>query len=199
MDLGSCYLPSDILAAYLCGQLEARDSIQACRGQIWNRYARELTAWADETGVSLPVVPGHCDQPYHMFYLLHPSLEARTAFIAHLKRAGVQSVFHYVSLHLSPMGRSWGYGEGDCPVTEAVSDHLVRLPLHISLTAEDQTRVCEAVRAFGRERRGRVVEERDRRKTGWLHARRGEAPTRVAPVLLHSAPATNRCGAGLRV
>lgn len=148
VDLGSSYLPSDILAAYLYGQLEARDSIQACRGQIWKRYARELPSWADETGASLPVVPEHCDQPYHMFYLLLPSLEARTAFIAHLKREGVQSVFHYVSLHLSPMGRSWGYGEGDCPVTEAVSDHLVRLPLHISLTSEDQTRVCEAVRAF---------------------------------------------------
>lgn len=148
VDLGSSYLPSDVLAAYLCAQLEAYESIQSTRMAIWNRYATELQSWARETGVRLPIVPAYCQHPAHMFYLLLPSLEARTAFIAHLKRAGVESVFHYVSLHLSPMGRSWGYQEGDCPVTEAVSDHLVRLPLHIFLTAEQQDQVCQAIRTF---------------------------------------------------
>ena len=148
VDMGSSYLPSDILAAYLYGQLEARESIQSCRAELWSGYERELKDWAHSAGISTPVVPEHCQHPNHLYYLLLPSLESRTAFIAHLKREGVQSVFHYVSLHLSPMGRSWGYKEGDCPVTEAVSDHLVRLPLHTSLTAEEHAHVCRAVRAY---------------------------------------------------
>lgn len=145
VDLGSSYLPSDILAAFLYAQLERRDDIQAARERVWKHYARRLEDWAAANEVALPFVPPYCEQPYHMFYLLLPSLEQRTALIAHLKGKGILSVFHYLPLHLSPMGRQWSYKEGDCPVTENVSDRLVRLPFFGELRAEDQERVCAAI------------------------------------------------------
>jgi dTDP-4-amino-4,6-dideoxygalactose transaminase len=148
VDLGSSYLPSDALAALLYAQLESREHIQSRRQRIWNRYAEELRDWADEQGVLLPVVPPHCEQPYHLFYLLLTSLADRQAFIAHLRAQGIQSVFHYLPLHLSKMGRRFGGREGDCPVTEAVSDRLVRLPFYHDLTEVDQNRVIAAVRSF---------------------------------------------------
>jgi dTDP-4-amino-4,6-dideoxygalactose transaminase len=145
VDLGSSYLPSDILAAFLYAQLERRDDIQAARKRVWEYYAQRLENWAAANKVTLPFVPSHCEQPYHMFYLLLPSLEHRTALIAHLKSRGILSVFHYLPLHLSPMGRQWGYEEGDCPVTESVSDRLLRLPFFVELRTEDQERVCVAI------------------------------------------------------
>ncbi|MFH1184776.1 MAG: dTDP-4-amino-4,6-dideoxygalactose transaminase [Chloroflexota bacterium] len=148
VDLGSSYLPSDILAAYLFGQLEQREKIQANRRNAWNTYAAGLQAWAGMHDVRLPVVPEHCEQPFHMFYLLMPTLEVRTRFIAHLRERGVYAVFHYLPLHLSDMGRSFGGREGDCPVTERVSDQLVRLPLHNLLTGNEQEEVIEAILEF---------------------------------------------------
>ena len=148
VDLGSSYLPSDILAAYLFGQLEQREKIQAHRRNAWNTYAAGLRAWAGMHDVRLPLVPEHCEQPYHMFYLLMPDLDLRTRFIAHLRERGVYAVFHYLPLHLSDMGRSFGGREGDCPVTERVSDQLVRLPLHNLLTGNEQGEVIEAILDF---------------------------------------------------
>ncbi|MGC8874798.1 MAG: dTDP-4-amino-4,6-dideoxygalactose transaminase [Chloroflexia bacterium] len=148
VDIGSSYLPSDILAAFLYAQLEERERIQARRRHIWEFYARELRDWAEEHGVRLPVIPPHCEQPYHLFYLLLPSLEARTRLIAHLKERGILAVFHYLPLHLSPMGQRFGGKPGDCPVTEEVSDRLLRLPFYSDLTDEELTEVVEAVRAF---------------------------------------------------
>ena len=148
VDVGSSYLPSDILAALLLAQLEARDAIQARRKAIWEHYADHLAEWAAEQGMRLPFVPDDCDQAYHMFYLLAPSLECRQALIAHLRSQGVSSVFHYLPLHLSDMGRKFGGREGDCPVTEAVSDQLLRLPFYFDLTEADQRRVVEGVRSF---------------------------------------------------
>ena len=139
---------SDLLAAFLLAQLEARDKIQAARRRIWERYASELAEWAEKRGVRLPIVPADCEQTYHMFYLLMPDLEARTAFIAHLAARGVKSVFHYLPLHLSPMGQKLGGRAGQCPVTERVSDQLVRLPLFMQLGDDEQSQVIEAVRAF---------------------------------------------------
>lgn len=106
--LGSSYLPSDLLSAMLLGQLEARDRIQAERRRIWEFYDRRLRGWADGHGVRLPVVPPDCEQAYHMFYLLMPSLRDRQALIGHLKERGILSVFHYVPLHLSEMGHRYG-------------------------------------------------------------------------------------------
>jgi dTDP-4-amino-4,6-dideoxygalactose transaminase len=94
------------------------------------------------------MVPEHCEQPYHMFYLLMPNLDLRTRFIAYLRGRGVYTVFHYLPLHLSDMGRSFGGREGDCPVTERVSDQLVRLPLHNLLTGDEQEEAIEAIQDF---------------------------------------------------
>ena len=148
VDVGSSYLPSDILAAYLYGQLEQRKRIQSHRKSAWETYAGALRDWAALHGVRLPTVPVYCEQPYHMFYLLLPNLDARTRFIAHLRDRGVYAVFHYLPLHLSDMGRSFGGKSGDCPVTEQVSDQLVRLPLHNLLTGREQEEVIEAVLDF---------------------------------------------------
>jgi dTDP-4-amino-4,6-dideoxygalactose transaminase len=149
VDVGSSYLPSDLLAAYLVAQLESVAAIQARRHALWDRYARELAQWAASAGVRLPVVPGHCDHPAHIFYLLFASLEARTAFIAHLRAHNVLALFHYQPLHLSDMGRRFGGRPGQCPVTERVADRLVRLPLFFQMTDEEQSLVIDAARAFG--------------------------------------------------
>ena len=148
VDIGSSYLPSDILAAFLYAQLEAREQVQAQRRRVWEHYSAHLQQWAEERGVRLPVVPTYCEQPYHLFYLLMPSLEHRQALIAHLKGQGILSVFHYLPLHLSEMGRKFDGNEGDCPVTEEVSDRLLRLPFYNELTEADQARVVAAVQEF---------------------------------------------------
>jgi dTDP-4-amino-4,6-dideoxygalactose transaminase len=146
--LGSSHLPSDILAAYLLGQLEARAEIQRKRQRVWQRYTDGLSAWATRAEVSLPFVPSHCTQPYHMFYLLMPSLDARQRFIAALRDRGIQAVFHYQPLHISPMGVQFGGRFGDCPVTEDVSDRLVRLPFYNELSESDQLRILDSITAF---------------------------------------------------
>ncbi len=148
VDIGSSYLPSDILAAYLYGQLEERQKIQSHRKRLWEFYYTALQDWAQTHEVQLPHVPAHVEQAYHMFYMLLPTLELRQRLIAHLKERGILSVFHYLPLHLSDMGRRFGGREGDCPVTERVSDQLIRLPFHNALTQQEQERVVEAIREF---------------------------------------------------
>jgi dTDP-4-amino-4,6-dideoxygalactose transaminase len=148
VDIGSSYLPSEILAAFLCAQLEVRDQIQAKRHRLWDSYYQQLSDWAGNNGVQLPTIPSHCQQAYHMFYLLMPSLEKRQALISHLKDSGIQSVFHYLPLHLSEMGQRYGGIKGDCPVTESVSDRLLRLPFYNTLTEKDQEYVVAAIENF---------------------------------------------------
>jgi dTDP-4-amino-4,6-dideoxygalactose transaminase len=148
VDIGSSYVLSDLLAAFLYAQLEAREQIQAKRRRIWHYYEEHLKDWADAHGVRLPYVPPHCQQSYHMFYLLMPSLEERQALIAHLKARGILSVFHYQPLHLSAMGRRFGGRPGQCPIAERVSDQLLRLPFYNALTEEDQAYVVAAIKAF---------------------------------------------------
>ena len=144
-DVGSSYLPSDLLAAFLLAQLEAAEASQARRRELWERYARELAGWAERRGVRLPVVPPQCGSPWHLFHLLFPSLAARQAAVAHLKARGVHAVFHYLPLHLSEMGLLLGGRPGDCPVTEDVSDRLLRLPLFTDLRDDEQARVLDAL------------------------------------------------------
>ena len=151
IDLGSSHLPSDILAAFLYAQLEARAQIQAMRRRVWEYYHEHLQDWAKDHDVQLPIVPAHCEQPYHMFYMLLPSLEQRQALIAHLQAHGVHSVFHYLPLHLSEMGRRFGGKEADCPVTEDVSDRLLRLPFYNDLAEADQAWVVTAIKEFSGE------------------------------------------------
>jgi dTDP-4-amino-4,6-dideoxygalactose transaminase len=148
VDIGSSYLPSDILAAFLYAQLENRTTIQNQRKKVWEQYHEGLKDWAAKHEVRLPCIPAHCDQPYHMFYLLLPTLELRQGLIAHLRQRNIMSVFHYLPLHLSEMGVRFGGQPGDCPVTERVSDQLVRLPFYNSLTAEDQQYVIESIREY---------------------------------------------------
>jgi len=148
VDIGSSYLPSDLLAAYLCAQLEARERVQARRMAIWDGYDTALATWADGGGIGRPQVPAHCDHPAHIYYLLMPSLEARTRLLAELRRALILATFHYQPLHLSDMGRQFGGREGQCPVTEDVADRLVRLPVFFDLSAADQARIVETLRAF---------------------------------------------------
>jgi dTDP-4-amino-4,6-dideoxygalactose transaminase len=148
VDVGSSYLPSDMLAAFLFAQLEARERIQVTRQRIWERYYDELKDWAEGNGVRLPVVPEDCDQTYHLFYLLLPSLQKRQHFIAHLKDRRILSVFHYMPLHISEMGRHYGGAPGDCPVTERVSDQIVRLPFYNDISEAQQSCVIGAIRAL---------------------------------------------------
>ena len=148
IDLGSSHLPSDMLAAFLLAQLEAREDIQANRRRVWEYYNTQLHDWATNSGIRLPIIPIHCEQPYHMFYLLMPNLEQRQALIEHLKNNGILSVFHYQPLHLSDMGRGFGGYEGDCPVTEDVADRLLRLPFYNSLSEMEQERIISLIREF---------------------------------------------------
>lgn len=148
VDIGSSFVMSDVLAAFLFAQLEVWQAIQAKRRNIWDYYDQHLRAWALAQGIGCPVVPPHCEQACHMYYLIMPSLEQRQALIAHLKKHGILSVFHYVPLHLSPVGRRMGAPNGRCPVSEEKSERLVRLPFFNGLTREDQGRVMAAVREF---------------------------------------------------
>jgi dTDP-4-amino-4,6-dideoxygalactose transaminase len=148
VDVGSSYAPADILAAFLYAQLEARDHIQDHRRRIWTAYYNGLEKWARERGVILPTVPQTSQPTYHLFYLLMPSLEERQALIAHLRKQGILSVFHFQPLHLSKMGQRFGGKPGDCPVAESVSDRLVRLPFYNQLTEEEQESVIQAVHDF---------------------------------------------------
>lgn len=150
VDIGSSYLPSDILAAFLYAQLEKHAFIHSTRSRIWNRYREGLQNWADSHGVMLPQVPAECKQSYHMFYMVMPSLGTRQALIEHLKGRGILSVFHYLPLHLSRMGLQFGGREGQCPVTERVSDCLLRVPFYNDLGPNEQDEVIEAILSFDR-------------------------------------------------
>lgn len=148
VDVGSSYLPSDLLAAFLRAQLEHRDQIQSMRRQVWQTYARELDSWAETNGAQLPIIPPECEQSYHMFYVIMPSPESRQALISHLAGFGILAVFHYLPLHLSPMGLRFGGRQGDCPVTEDLADRLLRLPFFTGMSGSEQSQVIDAVRAF---------------------------------------------------
>jgi len=147
VDLGSSYVISDLLAAYLYGQLEQKEKVLSARRRACERYTQAFSAWAGRHGVALPFVPASSRSSFHMFYLVMPDAESRTRLIEHLKSRDILAVFHYLPLHLSEMGARWGGRPGDCPVTESVSERLVRLPLYTSITDSEQDRVIEAVLA----------------------------------------------------
>ena len=148
VDVGSSYLPADLLAAVLVAQLEAAPAIQAARQGVWARYHAELAPWAARHGVQQPHLPDGAQHPAHLYWLRVRDLDTRTRLIAHLADRGVQATFHYQPLHLSEVGRKLGGRDGDCPVTERAADTLVRLPLYAGLTSGDVDRVVAAVTAF---------------------------------------------------
>jgi dTDP-4-amino-4,6-dideoxygalactose transaminase len=151
VDIGSSFLPGEMVAGYLAAQLEEAEAITARRLALWVRY-HEAFADLEHAGmVRRPMIPAGCTHNAHMYYLLLPGLEERTAFIEHMKALEIQCVFHYVPLHSSPRGRLVGRAGGAMTVTDDVADRLVRLPLWVDL-AEHQDRVIDAVLQFFRTR-----------------------------------------------
>ena len=148
VDVGSSYLPSDLLAAVLTAQLEDAAAIQAARQRVWARYHTELAGWADRHGVALPHLPTGAEHPAHIYWMRVRDLGVRTHLLAHLAARDVHATFHYQPLHLSEMGRRLGGQPGDCPVTEAAADTIVRLPVYVDLTDDQVTRVIDAVMSF---------------------------------------------------
>jgi dTDP-4-amino-4,6-dideoxygalactose transaminase len=148
VDVGSSYVLSDLLAAFLFAQLEKTQEIQKFRERIWNYYMQRMAPLTEAHGIRLPCVPPHCEQPYHMFYLLLNSIEQRQKLIEWLSARGIHAVFHYLPLHLSEMGRKLGGKEGQCPVTESISQRLLRLPFYPDLAQEQQDSVMDAIQEF---------------------------------------------------
>ena len=148
LDLGSSYIPSDILAAFLLAQLENKDTIQTARKKAWDYYYDHLNDWAISRDIRLPHVPADRDQAYHLFYLILPSLEIRRRLIAHLRDRNIYSVFHYLPLHLSPMGERFEGRAAECPATEDISDRLLRLPFFNDITESELKRVVETIMDF---------------------------------------------------
>lgn len=148
VDIGSSYPPSDILAAFLLAQLEKHYEILRQRAAVWSFYDRHLANWADDHGVQRPAIPPHCEQSYHMYFLVLPSRVARQRLIESLKRRGIVAVFHYVPLHSSPMGQQFGGRVGQCPVSEWAGDRLLRIPFYNSISEEEQYRVLDSILAF---------------------------------------------------
>jgi len=147
-DQGSSYLLSELQAAFLYGQLEASELVAARRREIWQRYREELGDWAGANGVAMQRVPDYAEPPHHLFPLLLPDPASRDALIAHLAARGALAVFHYLPLHLSPMGKRYGGAPGDCPVSEDVSARLLRLPIFFGLDPARQSEVIAAVKDF---------------------------------------------------
>jgi dTDP-4-amino-4,6-dideoxygalactose transaminase len=150
-DTGSSFALSDLLAAFLLGQLEEREQIQATRRRVFEEYAAGLAPYAEELGLTLPTVPADRDPAWHLFHVLLPTAGSRPAVVGGLRERGVQATFHYVPLHDSEGGRRFAARETDCPVTSDVSARLLRLPFHQQLTPADTTRVVESLVAVLRE------------------------------------------------
>ncbi|MEP7200638.1 MAG: dTDP-4-amino-4,6-dideoxygalactose transaminase [Chloroflexota bacterium] len=145
VDIGSSYLPSEIIAAFLWAQLEDAEPLTRRRMALWAQYHAAFADLEQHGKVRRPIIPPDCQHNAHMYYLLLPDLQKRTALIDALKSQGVQSVFHYVSLHSAPAGRKYGRASGELKHTEEVSDRLVRLPLWVGMSDEDAQRVICAV------------------------------------------------------
>jgi dTDP-4-amino-4,6-dideoxygalactose transaminase len=152
VDVGSSFLPSDVLAAYLFAQLEHLDAIQSRRKAIWERYWRYLAPLAKQTGLSLPVIPEYASNNAHMFYLVCSSEAERAALIAHLKSRGIHAVFHYQSLHKSAYFRDLHDGR-ELPNADRYTDTLVRLPLFFELSDDEVDLISQTITDFFRHRR----------------------------------------------
>ena len=148
VDIGSSLLPSDILAAFLYAQLENMDLITKKRQEIYRLYETRLRPLADRGLITLPIIPPDCESNYHMFYIVLKSLDERTRLIEHLKAQSILAVFHYVPLHTSPMGLAMGYRNGMLPVTEAVSERLVRLPIYYEMQEDEVAFVVDEITKF---------------------------------------------------
>lgn len=145
VDVGSSYLPSEIIAAFLWAQLEDAQALTERRLALWKQYDVELADAERAELLRRPIVPAHCAHNGHMYYVLAPSLEARTRVITALRERGFHSVFHYVPLHSSPAGRRHGRAVGTMAVTDSVSDRLLRLPLWVGMSPADVSEIAAIV------------------------------------------------------
>lgn len=148
VDVGSSYVPAEILCAFLLAQLEAMDEITARRREVHQVYLENLAPLEERDLLSIPRVPAGCETNYHMFYVLLGDSMTRDGLMAHLKQNGISAVFHYVPLHTSVMGKKLGYREGDLPRTEDLSGRLLRLPFYFDITSDEQMRVVSCVSEF---------------------------------------------------
>jgi dTDP-4-amino-4,6-dideoxygalactose transaminase len=153
--VGSSYVPSDMLAAFLLGQIENMEKITRRRGEIFDRYVAILAPLVERGLIRIPVVPQHSTTNYHMFYVLTADIEERTALIAHLRAAGILAVFHYVPLHSSPFAQSLGIPQTHLPRTEELSARLLRLPMYFDLNDSEVEDVASTVLDFYRTRHAR--------------------------------------------
>lgn len=144
VDLGSSFLPSEIIAAFLWAQLENLDDIQKTRKLHWEKYNSLLSEWAKKKDVSLPEIPKYATNNAHMYFLVCKNLEQRTALIQHLKSNNIMAVFHYISLHKSPFYEKKHRGE-ELSETDKFTDRLIRLPLYYELTEENQQKVINSI------------------------------------------------------
>lgn len=150
VDVGSSYLAADILAAMLLAQFEEADAIQSRRGALWDRYQTELAAWAAEQGVRLPHVPAECSPSWHLYFIVFPDHDTRERAIQWFRDDGIETYFHYLPLHLSPMGLSLGGKQGQCPESERAGSCLLRLPLHPLLEEARQAQIIARLKDFRR-------------------------------------------------
>ena len=148
VEAGSSYLPSELNAAYLYGQLEQADKIFDDRMNTWNKYYEAFKPLADAGLVELPTIPEGCTHNAHMFYLKCKDLEERTALISFAKENDILMVFHYIPLHSAPAGKKYGRFDGEDVYTTKESERLVRLPLYYGLTEADRNKVIGVVRDF---------------------------------------------------
>jgi dTDP-4-amino-4,6-dideoxygalactose transaminase len=148
VDIGSSYVPSDILAAFLVGQLETMEKITEKRRLIYNQYSRMLAPLAERGLIRLPIIAQYCSTNYHIFYIITSNIEQRTALIAHLREAGILAVFHYVPLHSSPYGQSLKGCVDTLPLTEAMSARVLRLPLYYDMSEAHVANIGEPILDF---------------------------------------------------
>lgn len=146
--VGSSYLASDIVAAFLLAQLEEMEGITAKRRALWEHYYESLSGLEERGDLRRPHIPSHCTANYHMFYIILASGEVRSQLIRHFRELGILAVFHYVPLHSSPMGKALGYRQGDLPVTEDLSERVLRLPLYYEMTQDEQHEVVAGLEGF---------------------------------------------------
>ena len=147
-EMGSSYLPGELIAAFLWAQMEEAESITERRIHIWGIYHDLLKNLEQEGFLSLPNIPDDCSHNAHMFYIVLKERNKRDVLINFLKRKGINSVFHYIPLHNSPAGRTYGRCSGSLTITERVSDKLLRMPLYIGLSEPEIERVCMAIHGF---------------------------------------------------
>lgn len=147
-DVGSSFLPSEIQAAYLFSQLENAEKINEKRLAIWNKYHTEFSVLANKNLVEQPFIPKGCNHNAHMYYIKLADIKERSAFISHLKKNDILSVFHYIPLHSSPAGLKFGNFNGEDKYTTSESEKLVRLPLFYQMNEEQLSKVIAAVKSF---------------------------------------------------